>query len=191
MIYLAGDQKIHEWKLISHPLRGPIEIELCPAKKYDIDVSWPILIKVIKPSSTSHSSVTRNRTCSNCQELRQYLIWDSEGVSETEDKELEEMFQAADRDDSDSEESRGRKRRKDDKKKKRKSSSRSSPETVSSARSESEAELSRMFWDWGTSFNGHMHACEIKIIPTCSPYMHFWIPNCISYWDKALPSIRK
>ena len=32
MIYLAGDQKIHEWKLISHPLRGPIEIELCPAK---------------------------------------------------------------------------------------------------------------------------------------------------------------
>lgn len=34
MIYLlAGDQKIHEWKLISHPLRGPIEIELCPAKK--------------------------------------------------------------------------------------------------------------------------------------------------------------
>ena len=81
-------------------------------------------------------------TVANCQELKQYLIWDSEGTSETKDTILEEMFDAVDNDDdsSDDDQSRGRKRKSDKKKSKKRKSSRSeSPVSVSSALSESEA----------------------------------------------------
>lgn len=36
-----------------------------------------------------------------CQELRLYLVWDSEGVSETTDEVIEDIFQAVDKDDDD------------------------------------------------------------------------------------------
>ena len=92
---------------------------------------------------------TMNRTCSECQELRQYLIWDSEGISETEDKMLEEMFEAADKDEDDSEDSMVARKRKREallkkEKKKRKSSGSDSAGSASSACSESEANQGRM-----------------------------------------------
>lgn len=55
------------------------------------------------------------------QELRMYLVWDAEGISEEEDTIIEQLFQSVDAD-SDSEDA-DKKPKKDGKKKKRRSSS--------------------------------------------------------------------
>jgi len=72
--------------------------------------------------------------------MRLYLVWDSEGISESSDKVLEEIFESVDAD-SDSEEvgNRGRSDKKDKKRGKKRSKSSGGSSAVSVASSSSEA----------------------------------------------------
>lgn len=78
------------------------------------------------------------------QEMRLFLVWDSEGVSEKKDVVVEQLFEAIDAaDDSDSESSGDKKRRKQKTQKKRKRSSSSGSVNVISSSSGSSDEVRR------------------------------------------------
>ena len=102
-------------------------------------------------------------TCScSWQALKLFLVWDAEGISETQDTVVQQLFEAIDADsDSSDGEGDGKKVSKKDKKKRKKRSSKSSEsvETVSSSSSSSSKDASHM-----TCGHASMH-CTISQDP--------------------------
>ena len=86
-------------------------------------------------------------TCScSWQVLKLFLVWDAEGISETQDTVVQQLFEAidADSDSSDDEGDRKKVSKKDKKRKKKSSKSSASVETVSSSSSSSSKDASHM-----------------------------------------------
>ena len=89
------------------------------------------------------------------QALKLFLVWDSEGIQESEDRVLEQIFESVDKD-SDDEDSDdkgkiskdGKKTNKDDRKKKKKKRDNSSATGKSSGSSSSSGEANGLLYAW-------------------------------------------
>jgi len=138
-------------------------------KRHTLEIQLPVTCHAILPDC--------------CQALRLFLVWDSEGISEKEDSIIEDLFSAADKDESDSECSRT-KRKKSSKSKKSKKSKKPSSESSPSSDEGSDDESN----DSGASGEASSELMCIHLFwgVTCAHTLIEALAACIMYFAHSL-----